>query len=190
MFVTLNLQLNKAEFLLASKFYSAWSKMKNKSSEHKQHVFLRHRSCSNNIIGSCTAGAVLKLTWNWQGQNWGKKNKGATAWSMSFSLPPSFFFFFFCSLGFSQKNADEKHSIPILTFGVWLNSSWKCNQGIKEGRAASFWQLIQLYMQCLLQVTVHWDLTFRPDAAFQCKLKGFVSEMTKLARRWVLWVIK
>lgn len=52
--------------------------------------------------------------------------------------------------------------------------------GIKEGRAASFFQP---HMQCLLQVTVHWDLAFRPDAAFQCMLKGSVSEMTELAWR-------
>lgn len=55
--------------------------------------------------------------------------------------------------------------------------------GSKEGRAVSFLQLIQPYTQHLLQVTVHWGLVFRADAALQCKLKGSVSEMTKLACR-------
>lgn len=55
--------------------------------------------------------------------------------------------------------------------------------GTKEGRAACFLQLIQPHMEHLLQVTVHWDLAFRPDAAFPCKLKGSVSEMTTLAWR-------
>lgn len=40
----------------------------------------------------------------------------------------------------------------------------RVESGIKEGRAASFFQP---HMQCLLQVTVHWDLAFRPDAALK-----------------------
>lgn len=55
--------------------------------------------------------------------------------------------------------------------------------GSKEGRAAYFLQLIQPYTQPSLQVTARWDLAFRAGAVLQRRLKGSMSETTKLAWR-------
>jgi len=73
-----------------------------------------------------------------------------------------------------MKSTASQCSLPECD---WLAAE----NGSKEGGAASFSQLIQLYTQRLLQV--HWDLVFRADAVLQCKLKVSLSEVTKPAWR-------